>query len=167
MKVEIRHRWNPSVIFTAEIPDDTPERLRVRAAVQIAVSQRADLSAANLRAADLRAANLTAVRDDYWAVLSAAPKEVEGLRLALIEGRVDGSTYHGSCACLVGTIANVRGEKYDNLGALQPNSRRPAEVFFLGIRKGDTPESNQHAAIALAWTDEWLFAMREAFGVKP
>jgi hypothetical protein len=79
---------------------------------------------------------------------------------------VDGSTYTGDCACLVGTIANVRHCKYNDLGTLKPNCDRPAEKFFMGIRGGDTPETNEVSRIALAWVDEWLFAMRAAFGPK-
>jgi hypothetical protein len=99
-------------------------------------------------------------------VLSSAPAEVEGLRLAIIEGRIEGSTYEGECACLVGTIANVRHENYLNLGALRPNSYRPAECFFLAIHKGDTPETNQFSKLALEWVDQWLSNVRTAFGAS-
>jgi uncharacterized protein YjbI with pentapeptide repeats len=122
------------------------------------------LREANLREANLRGARLIPIRDDLWAVLSATPKEVEGLRQALIEGRIDGTAYQGCCACLVGTIANVRGVHYETIPTLRPDSRRPAERFFLGIAKGDTPETNQISNQALSWIDEWLTNMREAFG---
>jgi hypothetical protein len=126
----------------------------------------ADLSAANLSEANLRGANLSVIRDDLWAVLSAAPREVEGLRAALIEGRVNGSAYSGSCACLVGTLANVRGVDYHSMGVLRPNASRPIERFFLSINQGDKPDANQHSALVVQWIDEWLFAMRGAFGPK-
>jgi hypothetical protein len=126
----------------------------------------ADLRDANLRDANLRAANLTYIRDDLWAVLSSAPAEVEGLRLAIVEGRIDGSTYTGSCACLVGTIANICHCNYESLPTLKPNSSRPAEVWFLNIRPGDTPETNQFARFALEWLDTWLVNVRAAFVVE-
>jgi hypothetical protein len=126
----------------------------------------ARLDGARLVGASLDGANLTPIRDDLWAVLSSAPAEVEGLRLAIIEGRIEGSTYEGECACLVGTIANVRHENYLNLGALRPNSYRPAECFFLAIHKGDTPETNQFSKLALEWVDQWLSNVRTAFGAS-
>jgi len=131
----------------------------------------ANLRGANLREADLGGANLgganlTPIRDDLWAVLSAAPAEVAGLRDAIVEGRIDGSTYEGDCACLVGTLANLRRCKYDALPTLTPNSARPIERFFLSIRKGDTPETSQFSKLALEWTDEWLANMRAAFSIR-
>jgi hypothetical protein len=129
-----------------------------------AVLRGADLRGADLRGADLRDADLTPIRDDLWAVLSAVPHEVEGLRAALIAGRVEGSTYEGECACLVGTIANVRGVPYDELNMLKPDADRPAERWFLMINKGDTPETSQPAKIACEWIDTWLANMRSTFG---
>jgi uncharacterized protein YjbI with pentapeptide repeats len=137
-----------------------------------------DLSGANLRSANLRGANLrgadlsrtnlndanlTAVRDDVWAVLLSAPREVPALIVAIKEGRVNGSSYSGACSCLVGTLANARGESYNKLIGLLPNPLRPAERFFLAIKEGDTPETSQFSALALKWAQEWLDAMTAAF----
>ena len=124
----------------------------------------ADLSGADLSEANLSGANLTPIRDDIWAVLCSAPSEVLTLRQALIDGKVDGSTYSGDCACLVGTLAHARKVDENGIAGLKPNSHRPAERFFLGIKTGDTPDTNQFSKIALAWIDEWLANMREAFG---
>jgi hypothetical protein len=131
----------------------------------------ANLSGANLRGADLSDANLSGanllpIRDDIWAVLSSAPAEVQGLIDALKNGRVDGSTYEGTCSCLVGTIAKVRGVNFERLGSLNPNHKRPAERFFMGINQGDTPETNQFSKIAVGWCEEWLSAMTAAFSSK-
>jgi hypothetical protein len=126
-----------------------------------------DLSGSNLSGSDLRGSDLQPIRDDFWAVLSAVPKEVPALIGALKAGKVDGSTYHGKCACLVGTIANARGVNYDSLGLLKPNSSRPAERFFMAIRIGDTPENNQAAALAVEWAEIWIANMHEAFGLPP
>ena len=116
----------------------------------------ADLSGANLRWADLREANLRWAREDFFAVLAAVPAEILALRTALVEGRVDGSVYQGECACLVGTIANARHCAYDKVPELSPDSSRPAERWFLGIAKGDTPAKSQVAAITVGWIDEYL-----------
>ena len=128
----------------------------------------ADLSGANLSGANLSRANLsenqlTQFRDDIWAVLSSAPLEVKGLRQALIDGKVDGSTYTGECACLVGTIAKVANKNYESLPVLKPNSSRPAEVFFTFIKEGDTPKKSEWSKMALGWIDQWLENMEMAF----
>jgi hypothetical protein len=100
-------------------------------------------------------------------VLSASPAEVPGLRAAIAAGRINGSSYEGDCACLVGTLANVKGCWYESLPALKPNSTRPAERFFLSIKIGDTPETSQFSALALEWVDLWLTNMRRAFAGQP
>jgi hypothetical protein len=119
-----------------------------------------DLRGSDLSGSNLSGSDLTPIRDDIWAVLSSAPAEVPGLIEALKAGRVDGSTYTGECACLVGTIAKIRGV---NVDSLETNSSRPAERFFMGIRKGDTPETNQFSKLALEWSEDWIARMRSAF----
>jgi hypothetical protein len=57
---------------------------------------------------------------------------------------------------LCGTIANAQeeGKPGDSLPFASTSS--PAERFFLAIRKGDTPETNAAAEIALGWVDDFL-----------
>lgn len=124
--------------------------------------RRANLRYADLRGASLYGANLTPIKSDLWTVLSAAPAEVRELRQALIEGRVDGSCYEGECACLVGTIANIRHTTYRDMPGIIPDSNRPIERFFLGISKGDTPATNQCSALVVEWIDEWLTHTEQA-----
>jgi len=121
----------------------------------------ADLRGANLRGANLSDADLRGQKNDFWAILLHAPAEIQGLRLALIEGRVDGSTYEGPCACLVGTIANVRNANYQDIG-IKPDSSRPAEQWFMYIKKGDTPETNQISRITVEWLDEFVILLNDA-----
>ena len=117
---------------------------------------RASLVGARLVGARLDRANLGPIKADLRMVLDAAPAEVAGLLQALRDGRVDGSTYQGECACLVGTIANVRGTSHTLLGArLRPDSSRPAERWFLSIERGHTPATNPVAAITERWIVEW------------
>jgi hypothetical protein len=151
--VMIKNRWTDAVLYADETADS------VRSALLNALK-----SGANLRGADLRDADLMPIRDDLWAVLSSMPAEVPALRAALANGNVDGSTYTGKCACLVGTLANARHCDVDSIPGLTPNSNRPIERFFLGINKGDKPETSQFSALALGWVDEWLSNMRAAFG---
>ncbi len=114
-----------------------------------------DLRGSNLRGSNLSDSNLQPIRDDMWAVLCSAPREVLGLRKALVDGRVDGSTYVGSCACLVGTLANERHCTLNEIPGLTPNSSRPIERFFCAIDRGDTPETSQFARLAVEWIDQW------------
>jgi hypothetical protein len=122
---------------------------------------RANLTKADLTRADLTKADLSCIREDFQLVLDSAPAEVVGLRLAVTEGRIDGSTYTGDCACLIGTIANVRQSDFYELPGLVPNDDRRAERWFLAIHRGDKPESSQIAAITLGWIDEWIADRRE------
>ena len=120
----------------------------------------ADLSDADLSGADDPSSPLHAIRMDYWDVLDHAPAEVPGLRTALLEGEVDGSTYEGECACLVGTMEKV-GQEMGCEVDLPHRADRPAEQWFAPITPGDKPsekpetEGEFRAQHALDWLDEW------------
>ena len=82
----------------------------------------ARLNGASLVGARLDRASLDHIRNDLWDVLLRAPDEVPGLLAALREGRVNGRIYEGDCACLIGTIANVRHVEHTKLGrGLKPD----------------------------------------------
>jgi len=123
----------------------------------------ADLRGANLRGANLRGANLRSFKADFWAILTTARKEIPGLITAMREGRIDGSTYSGECACLVGTIANVRHVSADTL---ERDSSRPAEQWFLMIKKGDKPGDDSGGGFALQQALEWAEEYCALSGVK-
>lgn len=127
-----------------------------------ASSTGAELSSANLNKDS--SADLTKVRDDIWAVLSCAPAEAFAVRDALLAGKVEGWAYSGQCACLVGTIANERGCSVNDLLLLEPNMNRPAEIFFLSINQGDTPDNSESCKLAYQWVDQWIRNMQEVFG---
>lgn len=154
MKIEILKRFTGAILFSHDVENNTM-KLTVEAAIKVGAS---------LDGASLDGADLTPIRADFYDVLAAAPREVAGLIEALKSGRVDGSTYEGECACLVGTIANVRHADYRLLDGLEPDSSRPIERFFMGISKGDTPETNQLSALAVGWAQAWLTNMQAAFG---
>ena len=75
-------------------------------------------------------------------------------------GRIDGSTYSGSCACLVGTIAKIRGVEVSDLSH---NLKRPAERWFAMIKAGDMPGDHSGGGfaskMALQWCLEWCAAI--------
>ena len=103
MLIEIKHRYTNNVLFAFEAEN-------MRAAVIEALGKAAnlrgaDLTDANLRGANLRDVNLRDVdlqifKTDFFDTLLRAPKEIDGLRNALVEGRVNGLLYEGVCACL-------------------------------------------------------------------
>jgi len=176
MLYEIKNKWNGSVLFTLECGSLS---LCVEAAASAKVSLRgADLSGADLRGAylrdaylsgadlsgaDLSGADLSAFRDDIWAVLSSAPVEARVVRSALLEGKIDGSVYEGDCCCLVGTLGKAKGCEYNRIPGLTPDGSRLAEVWFYGIKTGDTPETNPMCKQAYEWVDEWITRMESAF----
>ena len=192
VKFEIKNRWSGKVIFSHECksikeavaalkPDADLRDADLRDAdlsgadlsgadlrdadLRGADLRSADLIGADLRGANLRGANLTPIRDDIWAVLSAAPAEVPALRSALAEGRINGSAYSGECCCLVGTLGKAHGGNETCIPGLAPNAARPAEMFFLPNRPGQTAETSQHVKLALEWVDQWLENVRAAMAV--
>ena len=166
MTIQIVHRYTNAVLFESQ--KETRREAVVEAVGSGANLRGAYLSDANLRGANLsgadlsgaylRDANLQPIRDDLFSVLSSVPREVPALLEALRAGKVNGSTYEGECACLVGTVANARGCRYDALPELRPDSSRPAECWFLGIGTGDTPDTSSIAKLTEAWILEWMAA---------
>ena len=58
-KHQINHRWNDSVLFECDVPDNMESGLRTRHALEKAVDAGANLSGANLSGANLSDANLS------------------------------------------------------------------------------------------------------------
>jgi hypothetical protein len=112
----------------------------------------ADLRSADLRSADLSSADLRQFKADLWMTLTQNRAEVPGLITALKAGKVNGSTYTGPCACLVGTIANVRGVDYVSL---DHDSGNPAERWFTMIKEGDKPGDDSGGGFASKMALEW------------
>ena len=110
----------------------------------------ADLRGANLSGADLRGANLRPIIADLWFILSQARREVPAMVTALRTGNVDGSTYTGTCACLVGTLENAGAVDLPHV------AQSPAERWFLSIRKGDKPGDASTGGFAASKALEWV-----------
>lgn len=119
----------------------------------------ANLEGAKLEGANLQWAKLQGIKGDFFARMTLMPQEVPALRQAIIDGKINGSSYSdGDCACFVGTMERVSGLPK---GACpiprEPNSA--TERWFLAIRRGDTPDSNEVSAITLNWVDEFIAAL--------
>ena len=122
---------------------------------------RANLAGANLFGADLYGADLQPFKQDMIAEILRLPNELDALRLAIAEGRINGAVYAGECSCLAGTLASAREiSGYDGREIVAGNvvfhadSSSPREVWFSTIKPGDTPETNPASAKALEWCDE-------------
>jgi uncharacterized protein YjbI with pentapeptide repeats len=122
----------------------------------------ADLTGADLTGAVLRGAVLTPIKNDMFIVLLHSIPEIPFLKKNIIEGKVNGSTYEGQCACLSGTLVNgakiTDGQQEKEIIKKIMSCRdasRPIERFFLGINIGDTPENSQFSKLALAWIEEF------------
>ena len=163
MKLQIKSRFTGSILFEFEKEENTIKETVLKALeddayLSGAYLRGADLSNANLRDANLSGADLSGadfdyIKADFYLILLDSQNEIEGLKQALISGKINGSTYEGECACLVGTLANIKHCDYRKLELIKPNASRPAERWFLGIQKGDTPENSTIAKITLEWIE--------------
>ena len=167
---KIKNRWTGTILF--EYESETLRNAVVKAAESGADLSSANLSGANLSGADLsgaylsgadlRSADLQPIKDDLFIVLLHSIHEIPFLKQAILDGKIDGSTYKGECACLSGTT--FKGAEVNN-GPQQKeredlimkcrDSNRPIERFFLGIKPGDTPENNQPAKLVIEWIEEF------------
>jgi hypothetical protein len=175
--------WTGRASLEIDIPDSTEERFRLKVALEIAARDGASLDGASLVGASLARASLVGARlvgaslvgasldgarldgaslvgarlrsyrTDLFDILLRAPDEVDGLLKAVREGRINGSTYEGECACLVGTIANVRGCSVSSID--YRDSSRPAEQWFMTIKPGDTPQNHEPSKLVEQWILEF------------
>lgn len=155
--IEIKNRFTGTVLFSYESEDNT-----IAKTVSEAVKSEANLSKADLSGANLSWANLSIIKHDLWDVLLHGIKEIPFLKKKIIEGKIDGTSYDGECACLNGTLENSakenNGEMMDKkIRGIRDcrNPDRPIERFFLAIRIGGAPENNQVAKMVLAWIEEF------------
>jgi uncharacterized protein YjbI with pentapeptide repeats len=131
----------------------------------------ANLEGAYLEGANLKGANLYGVKNppqyliDYFKkdllyVLLHSPRtDIEILREKVIAGEIQGTQYSGDCACLIGTLYKADGSQNENefvkshIPFYECGLHNPSEQLFYQIRKGDTPETNQFAKIAIEVID--------------
>ena len=123
-QVQIKHRWNGSVLFTAEIPDDTPSGLEMRVALEKATAARANLAGAYLAGANLARANLAGA---YLAGANLAGAYLADANLARAKlEKATAARANLAGANLAG--ANLAGAKWRNGIVI---SKAPVQVYGL------------------------------------
>jgi len=100
---------------------------------------------------------LEPVRFDFFGRMLVLKNEVPALRKSLVDGKVNGSTYTGTCCCFMGTIANAANCQYTKLKGIQPDASSDTERWFMGIKEGDTPENSEIVKYTVEMIDEFLF----------
>jgi len=113
-QVQIKHRWNGSVLFTADIHDDTPSGLEMRVATEKATTAEANLAGANLAGANLAGASLA---DANLTGANLAGANLAGANLA--DANLAGASLTG---------ANLTGAKWRNGIVI---NKRPVQVYGL------------------------------------
>jgi hypothetical protein len=116
----------------------------------------ANLSYADLSSANLRYADLSDIVEDFYKVLELAKSEVPELYKSIWDGKINGSSYQGECACLVGTIANIKKVNYECIDGLKPDSDRLSERWFLGIKTGDMPQNSEVSKLTAEWMEKYM-----------
>ena len=167
INIDIKNRFTGKILFEFESENNTIketvlEAIKAEANLSKANLSWANLSGANLSEANLSKADLSVIKADFFYVLLHALNEIEFLKQNVIEGKIDGSTYSGECACLSGTVEKSaiihNGEKEEFNKKLIMSCRdsdRPAERFFLAIRPGDKPENHPASKIIFEWINEF------------
>ena len=171
MKVKIKiESYFGKVLFEAEKEDYTLKLALQDAVLQGAVLRGAVLRGADLRDADLRGAVLRGVdfdklpqdyinqcSRDMLFIFQCLKSELPAFRDKLIAGKINGSQYQGECACLVGTMANLKNTDVDKVCSAIPfyekGTHNMGESWFLAIKKGDTPENSGFSKHVLALVD--------------
>lgn len=171
--IEIKNRFTGAVMYAGK-------HETIKAAVIAANLSGVNLSSANLSGADLSYANLsganfleaglwwanlTAIKADLFLVLALAMPDVAFLHRAMIDGKINGSTYKDDCGmgCLVGTIAIHRQISEHQILGLTPDPSHPVERWFLRFKPGMTPDTDPAMNITLSWIEEFM----KEHGIEP
>ena len=128
IKFDIHNRYSGAVLFTAEIDcaDDAPRSMKLRLAVQLGISAKADLSRANLSGADLSRADLS------WADLSRA--NLSGADLS--RANLSGADLSGADL----SRANLTGADLSGADLIHGGWRSDRYQFLLVRPKAGAPE---------------------------
>jgi hypothetical protein len=98
-------------------------------------------------------------------LLTTYPDEVAGLRVALADGKIEGSWYwskYHECGCVLGTVAKLRGEPHQYMQGYDAGELSPLERLACEIGIEDTPETNPVSALLVQWIDEHIATVKGA-----
>jgi hypothetical protein len=109
MKHPIKHRYTGAVLFEADILDNTPSGMVVRAALEQATKARANLDGANLAGANLAGANLAGKRS----VFQIGPI---GSRCAYFVAYLTSKGVILKAGCFTGSVAEFETKLQDEHG---------------------------------------------------
>ena len=131
--VEIRSRWDNSVIYSAAVPADVPEWRRVRVAVEMAVRDRVRLDGASLDGARLDGARLDGARliDARLDGASLDGASLDGARL--IGATLDGASFIG--ASLIGARLDGASLIDASLDGASLDGARPDKATAAPLRR--------------------------------
>ena len=138
MKTPLKHRWTDTVLFEADIPDNTPSELVVRRSLEQAVKAYAHLAGAYLADADLAGADLAYANlaranlaDAYLARANLSGAHLAGVNLSganLVDADLSGANLVG--ANLVG--ANLSGAHLAGVNLVGANLVGERPIFQIG-----------------------------------
>lgn len=107
--------------------------------------------------------NDVSAKADLFAVLDAIPDGFDAVRLAVVEGRIDGIQKRdiqslGVCGCIKQHLAYHRKVDVRDLPSVAklayPN-RSELECALYSVQPGNTPETNRILKCVLEWLNEW------------
>ncbi|HEV7736234.1 MAG TPA: hypothetical protein VGO47_02535 [Chlamydiales bacterium] len=103
---------------------------------------------------------LEPVRFDFFGRMLVLKNEVPFLKKALIDGKVDGSSYTSKCSCFMGTAAQAKGCSYELIPGIKPDASSDTERWFMGISEGDTPANSEIVKLTVEWIEEFQFYLK-------
>lgn len=107
-------------------------------------------------------ADVSKIRADFLSKMLFEGDAIFDLKYKMQNGLIDGGDYGigKKCGCFVGSIANFRKYECEDDVKFVVNSESPIELWFRGIKPGDTPKNNLIVKITMGWVNDFIAAMQ-------